>query len=109
MAASRDPQNDDDDATINGPFLFGEGEGPERLHQPLAPEELLQRLTTLIQTCDGCEQVRVIEVSRLEPPDSIGCNWSASVVLDPAGVAPEVYALAYAQVMGSARERWNLQ
>jgi hypothetical protein len=30
-------------------------------------------------------------------------------VLDPAGVAPEVYALAYGLVIGSARESWNLQ
>jgi hypothetical protein len=28
-------------------------------------------------------------------------------VLDPAGVAPEVYALAYASMINTARESWN--
>jgi hypothetical protein len=107
MAARREPQDDDD--TINGPFLFGEGEGPQRLHQPLERDELLQRLTALIQMTQGCESVKVIEVTRLDPPDSSGCNWSSSLVLDPAGTAAEVYSLGYAHMFHSARESWNLK
>jgi len=30
-------------------------------------------------------------------------------VLDPAGAAPEVYALAYASVIATARAGWNLE
>jgi hypothetical protein len=29
-------------------------------------------------------------------------------VLDPAGVAPEVYVLAYASAVATARANWNL-
>jgi hypothetical protein len=53
--------------------------------------------------------VRVIEVTRLERPDETGCNWSSSLVLSTAGVEPEVYVLAYAQAVGTAREAWNLE
>jgi hypothetical protein len=52
----------------------------------------------------------VIRVDRLDKADSRdGCNWSLSLVLDPAGVAPEVYGLAYGLIIGQAREIWNLQ
>ena len=107
MAARRDQQDEDD--TINGPFLFGEGEGPQRLHQPLEAPELLQRLTALLQMTPGCEGVKVIEVTRMDPPDSSGCNWSSSLVLETNGVEPEVYSLGYAHMFHSARESWNLK
>jgi hypothetical protein len=106
MAARREQDEDD---TVNGPFLFGEGEQARRLHQPLERDELLQRLTALMQITQGCERVRVIEVTRLDPPDSSGCNWSSSLVLDPAGVEAEVYSLGYAHMFHSARESWNLK
>ena len=53
--------------------------------------------------------MRVIDVMPLQRPDAAGCNWSTTLVLHPAGVAAEVYALAYAQVIVPAREAWNLQ
>ena len=79
------------------------------LVKPFAPAELLARLSAVIRSCEGCENVTVIEVTRLDTPDTAGCNWSSSVVLDPAGVAPEVYALAYASVVFMARSSLNLK
>ena len=100
---------DDPEATDKGaPVLDGIG-GIKSRRELLTRQELLNGLTALIRTCEGCERVTVIGVDRLDPPDSRdGCNWSISIVLDPAGVAPEVYALAYGFVIASARESWNL-
>ena len=44
----------------------------------------------------------------LDGPDGEGCNWSLTLVLDRADVAAEVYGLAYAQVIATARASWNL-
>ncbi len=102
-ATAPDPED-----TLGGEdFIFGE----EARHEPQALEraELLARLTALMQSCEGCDNVRVAEVTRLDKPDAGGCNWSTTLVLEPGGVAPEVYALAYAQVIVAAREGWNLQ
>lgn len=70
--------------------------------------ELLKLLTAHFQANEKTRAVSVVRVTRLDAPDSEGCNWSSSVVLDPAGVAPEVYALVYAEVVKRARERYNL-
>ena len=51
----------------------------------------------------------VVDVTSLERPDTAGCNWSYTLVLDAAGVPAEVYGLAYAQVIGMARSSWNLE
>lgn len=98
----------DPEATASGGFLFGDdGVAPGR--QVLSQEELRARLTALMRSCEGCENVTVTEVARLDPPDRRdGCNWSLSIVLDPAGVAPEVYALAYGSMIATARTSWNL-
>ena len=50
-----------------------------------------------------------IGVTRLDFPDKDGRNWSRSLVLDAAGVAPEIYSLAYGAVIGTAHETWNLK
>ena len=76
--------------------------------QLLAREELLAYVSALMQSCEGCESVSVVDVMALDRPDRAGCNWSYTIVLDTAGVAPEVYALAYAQVISTARGSWNL-
>jgi len=107
MGAPGDPLNGAED-TFNGCFLFGKDEESGTGRPALAREELLARLTALMRSCEGCEKVAVLEVTPLDAPDSAGCNWSLAVVLDAAGVAPEVYALAYASVILMARERWNL-
>src|SRR5919197_1039010 len=104
MNPPRDPF-DDGEAT-DAEFPFGDDSGGER--QVLVREALLARITALIQSCEGCEKVAVIGITALERPDEAGCNWSSTLVLEPAGVAPEVYTLAYAGVICMARASWNL-
>lgn len=96
---------DDPEATTSG-FLFGSG-GAQR--QVVSEAQLREYLSALIRGCEGCENVSVTETTRLERPDESGCNWSSSLVLDPAGAAPEVYALAYASIIAVARAGWNLE
>jgi len=108
MGAPGDPLSGAEN-TFSGGFLFCKDEGSATERPALAREELLARLTALMRSCEGCEKVAVLEVTPLDAPDAAGCNWSLAVVLDAAGVAPEVYALAYASVILAARERWNLQ
>lgn len=89
--------------------LFSLFEEAKAERQVLPYADLLARVTTLMQSCEGCENVGVIEVTPLDAPDSEGCNWSLTLVLDPADVAAEVYGLAYAQVIATARSSWNLR
>ena len=98
----------DDDSTVNQ-AIFGDLGGEPVKRATLTREDLMERLTKMIQACDGCEKVRVIGVTRLDFPDKDGRNWSRSIVLDAAGVAPEVYALAYGAVIGTAHDTWNLK
>ena len=105
---AHDPDATDPDATV------GEGEALELYagqlqRQRVAETELLRLLTDQIRLYEGCESVRVIEVTRLPAPDEKGCNWSSSIVLDTAGVSPMVYSLAYAAVIAQARAMWNLE
>jgi hypothetical protein len=98
----------DPEETANGGFLFGIAAQGER--QLLSEAQLCERLTALMRSCEGCENVTVLEVYRLDLPDTRdGCNWSLALMLDPAGVAPEVYSLAYGSIIATARERWNLE
>jgi hypothetical protein len=108
MGAPRVPLNDPE-ATSSGGFLFGQDEPNQAERQALSRADFLARLSALVQSCEGCEHVTVIGVTRLYAPDTEGCNWSSSVVLDPAGVAPEVYVLAYASAVAVARASWNLK
>ena len=96
------------DDTITEDFFALGGDG-KPVRQELPRAELLARVSALIQSCEGCENVRVINVMALDRPDEKGCNWGLALWLDPAGAAPEVYGLGYAQVIGTARESWNLQ
>src|SRR2546421_5660814 len=107
MGAARDSVHDPE-ATFSGDFLLGD-DATRPGHAALSRADLLARLTALMQSCEGCEAVSVIGITALDAPDSEGCNWSTSVVLDPAGVAAEVYSLAYAQVVFMARTSWNLK
>src|ERR687891_2880126 len=93
------PELDPED-TAEGAFIFDGIGGVKGKRELLSRQALLNGLTALMRSCEGCEDVRVIGLDRLDPPDSRdGCNWSISLVLDPAGVAPEVYALAYGAVI----------
>jgi len=104
---ARDPDATDPDAT-GGTEAFELYAG-QLQRQRVAENELLRLLTDQIRLYDGCENVSVIEVTRLPAPDENGCNWSSSMVLDPAGVPPTVYSLAYAAVIAQARAMWNLE
>jgi hypothetical protein len=108
MGAARN-LTDDDDATVNR-AIFGDLDGGESVaRQTISREDLMQRLTKMIQTCEGCENVRVVGVTRLDFPDKDGRNWARSLVLDAAGVPAEIYSLAYASVIGTAHDTWNLK
>jgi len=98
---------DPEDDTASDIFPFDE-DGVQGERQVLSRAELIARVTSLIQSCEGCESVGVVDVDALDHPDNAGCNWSFTLVLDAAGVEPEVYGLAYAQVIGMARSAWNL-
>lgn len=98
----------DPESTSDGGFAFLDLAGSER--QLVSPEDLCARLTALISSCEGCENVTVIQVYRLDLVDrKDGCNWSLAILLEPAGVEPEVYALAYGSVLHTARASWNLE
>ena len=100
----------DPEATAGGGFVVGDLADAPATRQVLPREELMTRLTALMRSGEGCENVTVTEVSHIFPVDSRdGCNWSLAIVLDPAGVAPEVYALAYGAVIATARKSWNLE
>ena len=70
--------------------------------------ELLRVLTAAMRMREECAAMSVVGITRLDALDTDGCNWSSSVVLETAGVAPEVYAVVYADVVKQARERYNL-
>ena len=100
----------DDSESMTSDDIFsidGDGAQPER--QALPRGDLLARVSALMQSCEGCENVSVVGVTPLDGPDAAGCNWSFTLVLDAAGVPPEVYGLAYAQVIAMARSSWNLE
>lgn len=96
----------DPEATADGGFVLGDLGGERQL---LSRQELAANLTEMMRSCEGCENVTVLEVYRIDRDTRDGCNWSLAILLDPAGVAPEVYALAYGAVMGTARATWNLE
>jgi hypothetical protein len=96
--------NDSEETTTDFFSLAGNDE-----RQALSRGELLARVTALMQSCEGCENVGVLDVTPLDRPDTAGCNWSYTLELDTAGVSADVYGLAYAQVISIARSSWNLQ
>lgn len=106
--APQPPADLDPEATANNEFLFGDFKGAKR--EVLSANALLARLDVLIRSHEGCEKVTVLEVYPLDKVDRRdGCNWSLAILLDPQGVAPEIYAVAYAQAIAMARASWNLK
>ena len=99
---------DDTEATTSDDLFSLDGDATRPHRQVMAYGDLLACVTALMQSCEGCENVQVVGVTALDRPDTGGCNWSFTLVLDTAGVAAEVYGLAYAQVIGMARGSWNL-
>ncbi|HZO02242.1 MAG TPA: hypothetical protein VFB93_13690 [Burkholderiales bacterium] len=100
---------DDAEATVTQDIFAFDEDGIQAARQALSRDELLARVTALMQSCEGCETVGVVGVTPLDRPDSAGCNWSYTLELEAAGVPPEVYGLAYAQVIALARSSWNLR
>ena len=100
---------DDAEATVTQDIFAFDEDGIQAARQALSRDELLARVTALMQSCEGCETVGVVGVTPLDRPDSAGCNWSYTLELEAAGVPPEVYGLAYAHVIALARSSWNLQ
>ena len=99
---------DDAEDTVSDQIFSFEVDGPKAERQVLAYTELLACLSALMQSCEGCDKVSVVDVTRLDRPDTAGCNWSYTLVLDTGGVPAEVYGFAYGQVIGMARKSWNL-
>lgn len=98
---------DDPDSTASG--LFGDSDSTRPIgRKKLLREDLLERLTRMIQSCEGCENVKVIGCYPLDTPDKAGCNWSMTLVMEPNGTEAPVYALGYATILPTARESWNL-
>jgi len=100
---------DDAEATVTQDIFAFDEDGIQAARQALSRDELLARVTALMQSCEGCETVGVVGVTPLDRPDSAGCNWSYTLELEAAGVPPEVYGLAYAHVIALARSSWNLR
>jgi hypothetical protein len=94
------------DTTASG--LFGGDDTSPLGRQTLIKEELLERLTAMMQSCEGCEKVKVLDVYPLDPPDKAGCNWMMTLVLQANGVEAPVYSLGYGAIIAAARESWNL-
>lgn len=100
---------DESEVKLSEDLFSIDGEATRPHRQVMAYADLLACVTALMQSCEGCESVSVVGVTPLDHPDTGGCNWSFTLVLDTAGVAAEVYGFAYAQVIGMARGSWNLQ
>ena len=101
--------NDNPDTTIKN---LGDPDVPEELRE-LGPSrvseaDLLRWLTEQFQAFPDCGPITVAQVFRLEPPDSEGCNWSRTLVLEPHGVAPELYVVPYALIVDKARKTFVL-
>ena len=98
---------EDPDATVGDGNAYEISGGSGR--HAVEEDELVRLLTDQLRLHEGCERMRVVRITPLDTPDTDGCNWSSSLVLDPAGVPPKVYVLAYASVVKDARELWNLK
>ena len=80
----------------------------ETRRRVVSPTELRRWLTAEIRKHKGCEEVRVIGVTRLHKAGPDGCNWSYSLVVDPAGAPAPVYALACIDAVSRGRELFNV-
>jgi len=100
---------DNPDTTIKNLHGAGAPALPEVGPRRVGEAELVRWLTAQFQTWPDCAAVTVEQVFRLEAPDSEGCNWSRTLVLDPHGVSPTLYVLAYAASVEKARKAFVLE
>src|SRR5260370_754588 len=82
------PRARDPEATVGDGFLFGEDEAGQAERQVVSRAELLARLSAVIRSCEGCENVAVIEGTRPHAPGTARCHPSSPGVRHPAGGAP---------------------
>jgi hypothetical protein len=75
----------------------------------VSPGELVRWMSEQLQLVEGCGNVTVAIITPLEARDPDGCNWSRSVVVEPHGTPPHVYALACAEIVEHARTLFNLK
>jgi hypothetical protein len=89
---------------------FGAAPASERAgrRRLVSPAELQRWLTAEIRKHEGCGGVRVIAITRLHRAGPDGCNWSYSLVVEPAGVPPRVYAMACIEVVTRGRALFNV-
>jgi hypothetical protein len=101
---------DNPDTTIKN---LNDPDVPEELRdlgpRPVAEAALVRWLTAQFQTYPECAAVTVQQLFRLDAPDSEGCNWSRTLVLDPHGVSPVDYAVPYAAIVEKARKAFILE
>ncbi|HEX7054463.1 MAG TPA: hypothetical protein VF211_11085 [Burkholderiales bacterium] len=100
---------DNPDTTIKN---LNDPDVPEEFRElgprPVDEAELVRWLTEQFQSYPECAAVTVEGLFRLELPDSEGCNWSRTLVLDPHGAPAPAYALAYAAIIEKARKAFVL-
>jgi hypothetical protein len=100
---------DNPDTTIKN---LHDADVPEEFRDPgpgrVGEADLARWLTAQFQTYEGCGEVTVEQVFRLDAPDSEGCNWSRTLVLDPHGVDPVIYVIPYGAIVEKARKAFVL-
>ena len=110
MSSDKPVDPDSADTTINN---LHDADVPEEFRdlgmRRVAEADLARWLTAQFQAYPECAAVTVEQVFRLELPDSEGCNWSRTLVLDPHGVPPTEYAIAYAAIVEKARKAFLLE
>lgn len=101
---------DNPDTTIKN---LHDADVPEELRElgprPVGEADLVRWLTEQFQSYPDCALVSVEGVFRLETPDSEGCNWSRTLVLNPQGVPPTLYVVPYAAIVEKARKAFVLE
>ena len=74
----------------------------------VSPVELRRWLTAEIRKHEGCGEVCVIGVTRLQRAGADGCNWSYHLVVEPAGAPALAYTLACIDAVTRGRALFNL-
>lgn len=74
----------------------------------LTREELAEWMTAQLRKVEDCEECSVGPVNLLQQPDTDGCNWSDSLVVQSAGVPREHFGPHVAQIGAMAKAMFNI-
>ena len=74
----------------------------------LSTQELDDKLTSLLQAVEGLGSCRVSGVRRLREPDSDGCNWSADLFVNTAGLLAADVEPEFNRILLSVRTQYNV-